>query len=114
MSERRIFDYLQDILEAGRRIGEYSTGMTYEAFQRDHKTQDAVIRNLEVIGEAAKNIPEPFRRKYPDLPWKEMAGMRDRLIHHYFGVNLDIVWDVIRGELPGVLENIEGIFPEIG
>jgi uncharacterized protein with HEPN domain len=114
MSERRIFDYLQDMLEAERRIGEYSVGMTFEAFRGDHKTQDAVIRNLEIIGEAAKNIPESFRRKYPDLPWKEMAGMRDRLIHHYFGVNLDIVWDVVRGELPGVIKDIEGIIRKNG
>lgn len=91
MSKRTDRDFLSDIQEGVRRIVAYTMGMTYETFLMDTKTQDAVIRNLEIIGEATKNLSEHIRRKYPDVPWRSMAGVRDRLIHHYFGVNLDIV-----------------------
>jgi uncharacterized protein with HEPN domain len=109
MSNRGDKDLLSDIQEAGQRITSYTAGTTYKVFLSDKKTQDAVIRNLEIIGEATKNLSAELRAKYPDLPWKGMAGMRDRLIHDYFGVNLDIVWHIITGELPGVLEEIEAI-----
>ena len=75
----------------------------------DMKTQDAVIRNLEIIGEATKNLSAELRAKYPDLPWKGMAGVRDRLIHDYFGVNLDIVWQIVTAELPEVVVKVEAI-----
>jgi len=75
----------------------------------DTKTQDAVIRNLEIIGEATKNLSGELRTKYPDLPWKGMAGVRDRLIHDYFGVNLDIVWQIITAELPEVVAKVKAI-----
>lgn len=91
MSERTVRDFLSDIQEAIHRVTAYTAGVTYEAFLADTKTQDAVIRNLEIIGEATKNLPADLRAKYPGMPWKGMAGVRDRLIHHYFGVNLDIV-----------------------
>lgn len=74
--------------------------MTYEQFLRDTKTQDAVIRNLEILGEATKGLSAQLREQYPSMPWKGMAGIRDRLIHHYFGVNLDIVWGIVTMELP--------------
>jgi uncharacterized protein with HEPN domain len=109
MSERADQDFLSDIQEAARRIEAYTTSMTYNGFLADIKTQDAVIRNLEIIGEAAKNLSEGLRAKYPDVPWKGMAGVRDRLIHHYFGVNLDIVWQIVTGELPQVALQIEEI-----
>ena len=75
----------------------------------DMKTQDAVIRNLEIIGEATKNLSAELRAKYPELPWKGMAGVRDRLIHDYFGVNLDIVWQIITAELPEVVVKVKSI-----
>ena len=106
MSERADRDFLSDIQEAVRRITVYTTAMTYEAFVADTKTQDAVIRNLEIIGEATKNLSADLRTKYPDMPWKGMAGVRDRLIHHYFGVNLDIVWRIVTAELPAVSAQI--------
>jgi uncharacterized protein with HEPN domain len=68
------------------------------------------LRNLEVLGEATKNIPTELREQNPDLPWKEMAATRDRLIHHYFGVNLDIVWDIIQMELPELIQKLRAIF----
>ena len=112
MSSRTDRDFLRDILEAIRRIMEYTGGMTYETFVKDTKTQDAVVRNLEVIGEAAKNLSAKLREKHSDLPWKSMAGVRDRLIHHYFGVNLDIVWQIVEAELPEVKGRLEEILRE--
>lgn len=109
MSERTDRAFLSDIQEAVRRITAYTTGVTYETFLADTKTQDAVIRNLEIIGEATKNLSVELRAKNPGLPWKGMAGVRDRLIHHYFGVNLDIVWQIITTELPAVATQIEEI-----
>jgi uncharacterized protein with HEPN domain len=107
MSERADRDLLSDIQESVRRIREYSTGMTYERFLADTKTQDAIVRNLEIIGEATKSLSAELRAKYPDVPWRGMAGVRDRLIHHYFGVNLDIVWDIVAGELPELELQVE-------
>ena len=107
MSERDDIDLLKDIREAIIRIKNYCDGMGYEDFLSDIKTQDAAIRNLEIIGEAAKAISTKLRKKYPDMPWKGMAGIRDRLIHHYFGVNLDIVWNVINDELPALEPQID-------
>ncbi len=83
--------------------------MTNKDFFEDIKTQDAVIRNIEIIGEATKNLSDEIRNRYPEIPWKELAGMRDRLIHQYFGVNLDIVWNVTKDELPEILLKIKEI-----
>lgn len=107
MSERQIEDSLQDMLEAARRIRLYTENTAFEQFENDFKTQDAVLRNLEVLGEATKNIPEDFRCEYPDLPWSEMARTRDVLIHRYFGVNLDIIWGIAELELPKVIAELE-------
>jgi len=109
MSERADRDFLSDIPEAIRRMAAYTAGMTYEAFLADTKTQDAVIRNLEIIGEATKNLSEGLRARYPPIPWKNMAGVRDRLIHHYFGVNLDIVWQIAVAELPELASQLEKV-----
>jgi uncharacterized protein with HEPN domain len=109
MSERADRDFLSDIQEAVRRIRAYTAAMTYDGFLADIRTQDAVVRNLEIIGEATKNLSEGLRARCPDVPWKGMAGVRDRLIHHYFGVNLDIVWHIVTSELPEVASQIEDI-----
>ncbi|MGH9855593.1 MAG: HepT-like ribonuclease domain-containing protein, partial [Blastocatellia bacterium] len=105
-------DFVSDIQEAIRRIEDYTAGVTYEGFLADTKTQDAVIRNLEIIGEATKNLSEELRTKRPNIPWKSMAGVRDKLIHHYFGVNLDIVWQVATAELPQVIAQLARILDE--
>ena len=109
MSDRADVDFLADIQEAISRITKYTNGITYKDFLADTKTQDAVIRNLEIIGEATKNLSRELRDGNQDVPWKSMAGIRDRLIHNYFGVNLDIVWQVGAEELPGVKASIEKI-----
>ncbi|MDX2034030.1 MAG: DUF86 domain-containing protein [Blastocatellia bacterium] len=109
MSDRSEHDFVRDILEAIRRVGDYTAGISYEAFLLDTKTQDAVVRNLEIIGEAVKNLSEELRAAHPAIAWKGMAAIRDKLIHHYFGVNLDVVWQVVTVELPpmiGALSNI--------
>jgi uncharacterized protein with HEPN domain len=106
MSKRTDQDFISDIREALQRITTYVAGMTYAAFVADTKTQDAVIRNLEILGEATKNLSEELRAKYPAVPWRSMAGARDRLIHHYFGVNLDIVWQIVNVELPQVASQL--------
>lgn len=109
MSERSDRNFISDIQEAIHRIASYTVSMTYDAFLTDIKTQDAVVRNLEIIGEAAKNISEETRTKYNQIPWRSMAGTRDRLIHHYFGVNLDIVWQIVTDELPRTTEHLKKI-----
>ena len=98
--EQELTDYLNDIIIAITDIEEFTLGMSYEMFSGDKKTINAVIRSLEVLGEATKHIPISFRKKYPDIPWNKMAGMRDVLIHDYMGVDLMTVWKVSQERLP--------------
>lgn len=112
MSNRTDRESLSDVREAIYRITTYVNGMAYESFVADTKTQDAVIRNLEILGEATKNLSEPLRAVYQSIPWKKMAGARDRLIHHYFGVNLDIVWEIVTVDLPQVASQLQSIVIE--
>ena len=109
MSKRPEEDFLKDILEGARRILFYTKNMEYEVFLEDLKTQDAVVRNIEIIGEATKNLSEEFRKKHTEVPWKSISGMRDKLIHDYFGVNVDIVWGVVREDLPKLVDQINQI-----
>jgi uncharacterized protein with HEPN domain len=109
MSKRRNLDYLNDIREAIHRILTYTAGMTYQQFMEDIKTQDAVVRNLEIIGEATKNLSVNIRKSHSKVPWKELMGMRDKMIHHYFGINYEIVWTIAKEELAGLLPQIERI-----
>ena len=109
MPKRRDQDYLSDIQEAIQRIATYIAGSDYERFSQDSKTQDAVVRNLEVIGEATKNLSSRMRRTHAQVPWKDLAGMRDKMIHHYFGINYEIVWTIAKEELPDLLFQIQDI-----
>ena len=106
MSKRGDKEFLTDILEAIRRVEAYTTSMNYDKFLKDIKTQDAVVRNIEIIGEAVKNISSDFKEKHEDIDWKKIAGMRDKIIHFYFGIKWDIVWDVVKNKLP----ELKGLF----
>jgi uncharacterized protein with HEPN domain len=109
--DRDISDYIEDILNAIAEVSEFTKGMTFESFLTDKKTANAVIRSLEVLGEATKHIPETFRKKYPDIPWSKMAGMRDVLIHDYMGVDLKTVWKVSIERLPELANQMDVIKP---
>lgn len=100
MSKRRDLDFLRDIEEAIERIERYTSGMSYTQFLDDTQVQDAVLRNMEVIGEATKNLSWSLRERHSNVPWKKMAGLRDKLIHHYFGVDFEIVWTTAQKDLP--------------
>jgi uncharacterized protein with HEPN domain len=93
-------DYLQDISDAVNDIENFVYDMTYEQFVKDRKTLNAVVRSIEVIGEASKNIPPAIKEKNKSLPWRQMAGMRDKLIHAYFGVDKEILWKATTEEIP--------------
>ena len=94
--------YLKDILEALDAIEKFVEGMDFEDFKNDDKTSSAVIRKFEIIGEASKNIPEEIRKKHISIPWKEMAGMRDKLVHFYFGIKYDLAWQTIKDVNPKI------------
>ena len=95
-SKRRDKDFLGDIKEAVERIASYTKGLTYKKFLLDRKTQDAVVRNFEIIGEAVKNISKDLRAKHPEIQWKKISGLRDKLIHFYFGIDYKIVWNIAK------------------
>ncbi|MFQ5629926.1 MAG: DUF86 domain-containing protein [bacterium] len=90
---------MDDILEAIDKIEEYIADMPFELFIVENKTKDAVVRNLEIIGEASKNIPEDIKKKYPDVEWRKIIGLRNIVVHDYFGVDYEIIWEIITNEL---------------
>ena len=104
--------YLADIIEAMKAIERFVQDIDFEEFREDDRTSSAVIRKFEIIGEAAKGVPEDIRQKYPQIPWREMAGMRDKLIHSYFSINYDLVWETINRRIPTIYPVILGILGE--
>ena len=113
MSKRSWLSFLTDIHVCSIKILDYTKDMTREDFFADSKTFDAVIRNLQIIGEAAKKIPPDIRRQYKTVEWKKLAGLRDIVIHDYFGINEDIIWDVITSRMPLLAHEVGNILAEI-
>ena len=109
MSERNYRLYITDILESGNAILEYTKGMSFEKFRDDRKTCSAVIREFEIIGEAVGRLPDTVKQKHPDVEWQDIKDFRNLLTHEYFGVDLEIVWKIIREDLPVLLEAIKEI-----
>ena len=118
MKKRNHKLFLEDILEAMDKIESYIKDLTYDAFIKNDMVQDAVIRNLEIIGEASKNIPEVVREKYPDISWKRMIGLRNIAVHEYFGVDLGIIWEIITKNLretkPKIIAILKSFDEEFG
>jgi uncharacterized protein with HEPN domain len=104
--------YLADIIECCEKVLRFTKGMTYKDFVYDEVHFDAVLRNLEIIGEAVKHIPEETRQKYPQVKWRKIAGFRDVVAHNYFGVSDEIVWDVVENIIPDLLEQVREILKE--
>jgi uncharacterized protein with HEPN domain len=111
--KRDVIVYLKDILEAIESIEKFVEDIDFEKFKLDDKTSSAVIRKFEIIGEATRNIPKSIKQRYPDIPWKEMVGFRDKLIHFYFGIKYEIIWDTIKSKLPELKQKLNKIMEEI-
>jgi uncharacterized protein with HEPN domain len=105
--ETRLF--LDDIVECCDKIGRYTLGLTFEAFRDADLVVDAVTRNLELIGEASKRVPEDLRGRYPDVPWRKMAGLRDVVVHGYFRVDVQLLWDIVQRDVPVVRHKVAAI-----
>ena len=113
MTDRTSIDHLEDILDAAEKAQAFVEGITCEAFVNDDKSVFAVIRALEVVGEATKRLPQPLRDEYPQVPWSSMAGMRDNLIHDYSDVDRQLVWRTVQEEIPEVRRQVQTILEDI-
>jgi len=109
---RRFEFFLKDIIESIRSINDFIDKMDFQQFSSDDKTSSAVIRKIEIIGEATKNIPDPIKEKYKEIPWNDMAKIRDKVIHSYFGINYETIWNVAKDRLPEIKLEIEKILTD--
>jgi len=112
-SKRDYFMYLEDIILAMSRIAEYVEDYDFVRFEEDYRTVDAVIRNFEIIGEASKNISDELKLKYPEIPWHEMYGLRNKVSHEYHGIDCSIIWDIITNYLPDNKRQIEELLSKL-
>ncbi len=112
MTSRSPVLYLSEIIASMEKIGRYTSGLTYDEFIHNDQTVDAVERNIEKIGEAAAAIPDEIRNRYPEVPWKSIVGLRNKVIHHYFAVDHEVVWQIATKNIPATKEMIAGILRE--
>jgi uncharacterized protein with HEPN domain len=106
--------YWEDVLLASRKVRRFTAGMEKAGFRADERTYDAVLRNLEVIGEAVKNLPDEARNRAPSIQWKKIAGLRDVIAHGYFGIDDEILWDIVARKVPELLAAMEAVDPPLG
>ena len=109
MSKRSLALLVEDIWESIEKIERYTEGMTQDSFQNDEKTTDAVVRNLEIIGEAASRMPDDFTDQHSEIEWVKIIGLRNRIVHEYFGVDLQIIWQILKKDLPSFKESLKKI-----
>jgi len=112
MSKRNWKLFVEDILESIGLIESYISNMNFDDFQKDRRTIDAVVRNLEIIGEASRSIPEEIKNNHPEIDWKGIIGLRNRIAHEYFGISVSIVWEIIKSDLPALKEKIKHLLEE--
>lgn len=113
MSKRTVELLLADIAEAIDKIERYTHGMSWDSFETDEKTADAVVRNLEITGEAASHLPKAFRKKHQQIEWAKIVGLRNRIVHEYFGVDLALIWNILQNDLPVFKKALDKIQPYI-
>jgi uncharacterized protein with HEPN domain len=107
MSNRPVNLLLNDIHEAMGRITRYTAGMSFESFKTDEKTIDAVVRNMEIMGEAANRLSDEFQEAHANIEWHKIVGLRNRIVHEYFGIDIDIIWEILKRDLPPLLSNLQ-------
>jgi uncharacterized protein with HEPN domain len=112
MKRRDLRDYLLDIIDSIDDIENFTENLTYEQFVKDRKTLNAVVRSIEIIGEAAKQLPNEVKAKYNTLPWKEITGMRDKLIHAYFGMDTETIWETVHKNIPTLKQTIQKLLKD--
>jgi len=112
MFKRSVGLYIEDVRDAIEKIEKYTKGLSFDTFIKDEKTVDAVVKNLSVIGEAVKNFPKEIRLRYPQIPWIEISGTRNKIIHAYFAIDEDILWKTIKKDLPSFKKQIAEILKE--
>jgi uncharacterized protein with HEPN domain len=106
MSKRDPHLLIEDIIDSGNKILEYTKNLTYDEFVMDNKTIDAVVRNFEIIGEAANRLPEDFKDVHPEIDWYRIRGFRNRIVHDYFGIDYSIVWEITKSYLPQLMSSL--------
>lgn len=112
-TKRSHLDTLRDIANASAKAEKFLAGVTFAAFQANDEKAFAVVRALEIVGEAAKKIPVDFQARHPEIPWKEMVGMRNKVIHEYFSVDLEVVWKTVKQDLPALRERVRNVIREL-